>query len=48
MLCDDLEGEDGRGFRREGTCVYLQLIHVEEYDRNQRNIVKQLSSSIFF
>ena len=31
VLCDDLEGRDqgvGGRLKREGTCVYIQLIHV--------------------
>ena len=36
MLCDDLEGEDGRVGGRlegEGTYVYIQLIHVVEQQK---------------
>ena len=37
MLCDNLEGWDGvgdeRGFGREGTYVYLWLIHVDVWWR---------------
>ena len=49
MLCKDLEGWDGgggvgRGHRRAGMSVYLQLIHIV-VQQNQHNIVKQLSSS---
>ena len=28
MFCDNLEGWEG-GIKREGTCVYLWLIHVD-------------------
>ena len=35
MLCDNLEGWDGVGgrFKREGTYVYLQLIHVDVWQK---------------
>ena len=37
VLCDNLEGwggvGGGRGFRREGTYVYLWLIHVDVWQK---------------
>ena len=36
LLCDNLEGWDGVGwgsFKREGTDVYLWLIHVEVWQK---------------
>ena len=51
MLCDDLkgfdggwEGSSGGKLKREGMCVYLELIYVVT-SRSQHNIVKQLSSN---
>ena len=42
-LCTNLEGREmGGGFKREGTQVYLRLIHVEVC-RKQQNSVRQLS-----
>ena len=57
MLCDDLEGWDGRrvGGSREGINIYIYIIgdiyiynhgwFALLYSRNQYNIVKQLSSN---
>ena len=43
-LWGGVEWEVGRRFKREGTYVYLRLIHVDVC-RNQHNVVKQLSSN---
>ena len=41
VLCDNLEGWDGVGvggkFKREGTCVYLWLIHADICQRATQN-----------
>ena len=43
MLCDNLEKWDGVGgkFKRDGTYIYLWLIHVDVWQKH--NIVKDLS-----
>ena len=33
MLCDNIEGKDGIGGRREGTYMYLWLIHVDIWQK---------------
>ena len=48
VLCDNLEGWEGvgggRSFKREGTHVYLWLIHADIWQK-PINIIKQLSSN---
>ena len=33
VFCNDLEGWDGVGGRRDGACVYLWLIHVDIWQK---------------
>ena len=54
VLCDNLEGWDGVGvggkFKREGTCVYLWLIHADICQRATQNckaIILQLKINNF-
>ena len=49
FVCDNLEGQDGGWvggrLRKEGTHIYLQLIHVVEHVGRNQHPVKQLSSN---
>ena len=54
MLCDNLEGWDGVGeggrLRREGTHVYLWLIHVDVWQKPTKHckaIVLQLRKAMY-
>ena len=54
MLCDNLEGWDGVGvggrLRREGTHVYLWLIHVDMWQKPAKHckaIVLQLRKAVY-
>ena len=54
MLCDDLEGRDGVGgggrFKREGTCVYLWLIHADMWQKptqHHKATILQFKTNIF-
>ena len=54
VLCDNLEGWDrvevGAKFKREGTCVYLWLIHADIWQRAMQNckaIILQLKINNF-
>ena len=52
-LCDNLEGWDGVGgrFKREGTYVYLWLIHVDVWQKPTqycKAIIIQLKMNKFF
>ena len=50
VLCDHLAGWDeeggGRGFKKEGTYVYLWLIHVEVWQRSPQHCPVQFSHSV--
>ena len=51
MLCNDLEGWDGGGWReaQEGICVYLWLIHVvlcQKPTRHYKAIILQLKINL--